>query len=175
MTERFLMLPPAADSVHAFSHQRAPDDRPDETPLGDSPKPVRGLTRRSALAGLAMLPVAVPAVGAAVDPVFELIEAHRKAHAAHMASLELGKRFELRYGLGRGNWISEKPCHDENDAFEELVAAPATTMQGLLAKLAYFDELAGEFETEWMVHERAEAAVLIQSFAASLENIGVRA
>lgn len=48
-------------------------------------------------------------------------------------------------------------------------------MQGLLAKLAYFDELAGEFETEWMVHERAEAAVLIQSFAASLENIGVRA
>lgn len=101
MTERFLMLPPAANSVHAFSHQRAPDDRPDETPLGDSPKPVRGLTRRSALAGLAMLPVAVPAVGAAVDPVFELIEAHRKAHAAHMASLELGKRFELRYGLGR--------------------------------------------------------------------------
>jgi hypothetical protein len=55
-----------------------------------------------------------------------------------------------------------------------LVAAPATTMQGLSAKLAYFDELAGEFETEWMIRERAEAAVLIQSFAASLKNIGVQ-
>jgi hypothetical protein len=46
--------------------------------------------------------------------------------------------------------------------------------RGLFAKLDYFDELAGEFETEWMVRERAEAAVIIQSFAVSLENIGVR-
>src|SRR6266702_3206191 len=59
------------------------------------------------------------------DPVFGLIEAHRKAHAAHMASLELQNRFERRYGAGHGNWISEKPCHDENDAFEALVAEPA--------------------------------------------------
>jgi hypothetical protein len=28
---------------------------------------------------------------------------------------------------------------------------------GLFAKLAYFDELDGELETEWMVRERAEA------------------
>jgi hypothetical protein len=54
-----------------------------------------------------------------------------------------------------------------------FVAEPAATVQGLLAKLAYFDELAGEFETEWMVYDRAEAAVLIQCFAASLKNIGV--
>ena len=54
------------------------------------------------------------------------------------------------------------------------VAEPATTVQGLVAKLAYFDELAGEFETEWMVYDRPEAAVLIQSFAASLRNIGVQ-
>jgi hypothetical protein len=32
--------------------------------------------------------------------------------------------------------------------FEAFVAEPAATVQGLLAKLAYFDELAGEFETE---------------------------
>src|SRR5476649_2177488 len=36
------------------------------------------------------------------DPVFGLIEAHRKAHAAHVASLELQNRFERRYGIGQG-------------------------------------------------------------------------
>jgi hypothetical protein len=92
-----------------------------------------------------------------------------------MAALELQNRFERRYGAGQGRWISTKPCHEENDAFEAFVAEPAVTMQGLCAKLAYFDELAGEFETEWMVYDRAEAGVLIQSFAASLRNIGVQA
>jgi hypothetical protein len=123
-------------------------------------------------AALAIIP-ALPAA-AAIDPLFELIAIHRKTHIAHMASLELQARFERRYGIGGGNWISTKPCTDEDDAFTALVAEPATTMQGLFAKLDYFDELAGEFETEWMVRERAEAAVIIQSFAVSLENIGVR-
>jgi hypothetical protein len=41
--------------------------------------------------------------------VFGLIEAHRKAHAAHVASLELQNRFERRYGIGHGNWISTQP------------------------------------------------------------------
>ena len=45
----------------------------------------------------------------------------------------------------RGGWVSEKPCHDDNDAFEALVAGAATTPAGLLEKLAYFDELASEF------------------------------
>src|SRR3981189_3535474 len=110
----------------------------------------------------------------AIDPIFDLIEAHRKAHAAHMASLEVQNRFERRYGAGQGNWISEKPCHDEDEAFVAFVAAPATTLPGLLAKLDYFDELASEDETEWMTRERAEPDVLIQSFAESLKNIGVR-
>jgi hypothetical protein len=126
-----------------------------------------------AVAGL--IPTAVLAAAAAIDPVFELIEAHRKAHAAHMASLELQARFERRYGIGGASWVSTKPCHDEDEAFTAFVAEPAATVQGLLAKLAYFDELAGEFETEWIVRDRAEAAVLIQSFAASLKNIGVQA
>jgi hypothetical protein len=123
---------------------------------------------------------AIPAADARVnpghtaDPIYAAITVHRKAHIAHMASLELQARFERRYGIGKGSWVSTKPCHDEDDAFMAFVAEPATTMQGLFAKLAYFDELAGEFETEWMTRERAEAAVLIQSFAASLKNIGVQ-
>src|ERR1700745_422556 len=73
--------------------------------------------------------IAAPAVPAAltIDPVFELIEAPRQAHAAHMASLKLQNRFECRYGVGHGSWISTKPCHDEDSAFTEMVAAPATT------------------------------------------------
>jgi hypothetical protein len=105
------------------------------------------------------------------DPVFGLIEVHRKAHAAHVASLELQSRFERRYGAGHGSWISTQPCHDEDDAFEAFLAAPATTIQGLRAKMAYFEELASEFETEWMVYDRALCPALIESFTASLANI----
>jgi hypothetical protein len=123
---------------------------------------------------VAAMPAATLTAALAVDPIYGAIAVHRKTHIAHMASLELQTRFERRYGIGKGGWISTKPCHDEDDAFMALVAEPTTTVQGLFAKLAYFDELAGEFETEWMVRERAEAAVIIQSFAASLENIGVR-
>jgi len=121
----------------------------------------------------AAIPTATLAGIPAIDPMFDLIEAHRKAHAAHMASLELQNRFERRYGAGQGSWVSTKPCHDEDDAFVAFVAAPATTVPGLLAKLDYFEELASEDETEWMTRERAEPDVLIQSFAASLKNIGV--
>jgi len=111
--------------------------------------------------------------GRARSDLCAAIDAHRKAHAAHMASLELQTRFERRYGSGQGSWISTKPCYDEDDAFEAFVAEPATTMPGLRAKMAYFEELASEFETEWMVYDRAACPALIESFAASLKNIGV--
>jgi hypothetical protein len=105
------------------------------------------------------------------DPVFGLIEAHRKAHAAHVASLELQNRFERRYGSGQGNWISAQPCHDEDDAFVAIVGAPATSLPGLSAKLAYLQDLGSEFETEWMIEDRADAGALVRSFAASIANI----
>jgi hypothetical protein len=95
----------------------------------------------------AAIPTAVLAAAPAVDPIYAVIAVHRNAHIAHMASLELQTRFERRYGIGKGGWISTKPCHEEDDAFMALVAEPTTTVQGLFAKLAYFDELVGEFET----------------------------
>lgn len=105
------------------------------------------------------------------DPVFGLIEAHRKAHAAHMASLELQNRFERRYGAGHGSWISTQPCHDEDDAFVAMVEAPATSLPGLSAKLAYLQGLGSEFETEWMIEDRADAGALVRSFAESIANV----
>jgi hypothetical protein len=139
--------------------------------------PIR--SRRAVRAGIAAgaavaaaIPAAAVAAAPAADPVFDLIQIHRKAHSAHVASLNLQDRFERRFGVGEGSWISEKPCHDENDAFVAFEAEPAATLAGLFAKLAYLEELANEFETEWMVRDRADVSVIIQSFAVSLKNIG---
>jgi len=57
------------------------------------------------------------------------------------------------------------------DAFEALIAAPATTLPGLLAKLDYMEELSSEFETEWMIEERLDPGVLFRSFAESITNL----
>jgi hypothetical protein len=118
-----------------------------------------------------VIPTAALAAAPTVDPIFNLIDAHRKAHAAHMASLELQNRFERRYGAGQGSWVSTKPCHDENEAFEALIAAPAVALPGLLAKLDYMEELSSEFETEWMIEERPDPGVLFRSFAESIANL----
>jgi hypothetical protein len=135
-----------------------------------SPTRRRFLTVAAAGATALALPPST-AAAPAVDPIINLIEAHRKAHAAHMASLELQNRFERRYGAGQGSWVSTKPCHDENEAFEAFIAAPATTLPSLLAKLDYMEELSSEFETEWMIEERPDPGVLFRSFAESIANI----
>jgi hypothetical protein len=55
----------------------------------------------------------------AIDPIFDLIDIHRKAVAAHVAAMQLQNRIEKIRGTVRANWITEKPCQDENDAFED--------------------------------------------------------
>jgi hypothetical protein len=104
--------------------------------------------------------------------VFQLIEAHRVAGEAHWAAIREADRLDgVRWGH-----ITEKPCHDENVAFEALVRAAATTQQGLLAKLAYLRAIA-ESDEAWMLDEREGTALdLMKSFAGSLLAIwGVRA
>jgi hypothetical protein len=157
-----------ADSVHSTPRETASKINP---PVDPTRRHLLTIAAGGAVA--AAIPTAALMAVPVVDPVFDLIEAHRKAHAAHMAALNLQNRFERRFGIGEGNWIAEKPCHEEDDVFKEMVAVPATTLPGLIATLAYFEELASEFETQWMIEERAEASVVIQSFRASLKNIGV--
>jgi hypothetical protein len=102
------------------------------------------------------------------DPVFGLIEAHRKADAAHLAAIKELDRLEKIHGFGGGHGaITQKPCDDENDAFEILVGAAANTVPGLLAKLAYLQDL-----EEWMLDEREGTAIrLIEGFVASIANV----
>jgi hypothetical protein len=113
-----------------------------------------------------------PPTNTPVDPIFHLIDAHRSACTAHLDALKVQNRIEKLRGAERGNWITEKPCRDENEAFEALVGTAVNTVPGLLAKLAYLQELAQSDEWSWVIDEREGTALrLIESFAASLANI----
>lgn len=116
----------------------------------------------------------LPVSAEAPDPVYALIEAHRRADAAHRKACKVQDRFERRFGIdNRSGEISERACNGEHDTFEALVAGVATTRPGLLAWLEYLQELDSAFETEWMIVDRLFVPTLIKSFAASLKNVGV--
>jgi len=112
-------------------------------------------------------------ISVGTDPVFELIEAHRKAQAAHIAAIEHLNRIERIRGRGaRADWITYRPCQDENEAFEAMVKAAAVTLPGLLAKLSHLQDIANSAEWRWVFEEREGAAVrLMESFAASIANL----
>jgi hypothetical protein len=124
-------------------------------------------------AALALPPTAAAALEA--DPIFAAIERYNGAAAAHLAAIDELALLEKIHGveLADGS-ITEKPCCDEDDAFEALLAAAATTLPGLLAKLDYIRDLAEQ--QAWMLDEREGAAIsLSESFAESINNIwGVR-
>jgi hypothetical protein len=110
------------------------------------------------------------------DPILELIEAHRRARTALMTAMKTQNRFEKCHGAGAGNWVTTQPCHRENDVFEELAAASATTPSGLLAKIEYFHELATDDEWAWIIldpRDEGTTVALFESLAASLKNVGV--
>jgi hypothetical protein len=155
-----------ADSVHSTP------------PINASALPVDPSRRRilSVTIGAVAATISTPAFATAPanDPLFDLIEAHRRAHITHLESLALQTRLEQKHGNGSCGWVSEKPCLDEDEAFEALIAGTAVSLAGLLAKLDYLQNLDNDDETEWMLHERIHAPALIESFVASLKNIGVQ-
>ena len=123
------------------------------------------LTVAAAGAASAIAAPALPAVST-IDPVFDLIEIHRKAEATHLAALAELNRLE-KSGDHDSDWITEKPCHDEFEAFDTLLSAPATTLRGLEAKLAYLQDIAEQ--QAWMLNDRDDAAIrLLEGFAASV-------
>lgn len=166
-----------AESGHAFPCQPAIAAPKNETRTGESANRFDGVCRRSVLAALALLPAALPvaSLAAPADPIFELIETHRGAVIAWNAALTLQQRLEEAGDWDAADAVAEKPCHDANGAFLALVAEPAITRAGLVAKLAYFQELLVDHETNWTVDECVVPSLLINSFAASLKNIGVLA
>jgi hypothetical protein len=172
-----------ADSVHSTP--------PTNTSAIDHPMmfPPRDPTRRrflavaavasvvgagSLAAAAAMAPDAPQAVTAPrhsrPDPVFALIEAHRKADRDFDAALDEQARLE-RIGDEEGaDLVGEAPCHAAFNAFDVLLAAPATTLPGIVAKLAYLQGIA--HRNAWMLTDRDNAAILLlEGFAASIANV----
>jgi hypothetical protein len=97
MTIERPMFPPRTESVDSFSAQPAIGQPESQTLTSESRKPAKGLSRRAALAGLAVLPAAIPATAAAsADPIYAAIGAHRKAAAASCAaSAEVKRLYDL--------------------------------------------------------------------------------
>lgn len=164
MTERYPMLPPAADSVHAFSPQPAIRQPESQTLTGASRKPAGGLSRRLMPAWLAVLPAAVPAAAEKLaDPIFGAIAACRAAKAAsdaayarvrnlyqEAAEAGLGGDSPLagRYAfvearLGRHpDEYTDGPAFALWDCYEEFAEIEPTTLPGLFAMLIYAGEVA---------------------------------
>jgi hypothetical protein len=104
------------------------------------------------------------------DPVFGLIEAHRRASAAHGIALGEQSRLEQIGDLDAAWSIFEQPCHDEFNAFDALLSAEAITVPGIVAQLAYLQEIAEH--NAWMFSDREDSAPrLLKGFAASIANV----
>jgi hypothetical protein len=104
------------------------------------------------------------------DPVFALIEAHRKAGLAHTAALDEQARLERIGDLDAAWSIAEQPCHDDFNAFDALLSAEATTVPGIVAQLTYLQEIAEH--NAWMFSDREDSAPrLLKGFAASIANV----
>ena len=115
--------------------------------------------------------VTVPLAPAIGDPVFGLIEAHRKADRDHEAALDEQDRLERIGDDAAADPAGEASCHAAFKAFDLLLAAAATTLPGIVAKLAYLQEIA-ERGDAWMLTDRPDAAIhLLESFAASVANV----
>lgn len=73
-----------------------------------------------------------------VEPIFELIEAHREACAAHLAALDEQTRLEGLHDRDADR-VADEPCHAEWRAFEALIDTPPVTFAGLVAWATYLD------------------------------------
>jgi hypothetical protein len=104
------------------------------------------------------------------DPVFGLIEAHRKADRDHEAALDEQDRLERIGDHAAADLAGEASCHAAFKAFDVLLAAPAATLPGIRAKLFYLQDIANR--EAWMFTDRPDAAIhLLESFAASITHV----
>jgi hypothetical protein len=104
------------------------------------------------------------------DPVFGLIEAHRKADRDFDAALDEQGRLERIGDEAAADLVGEALCHAAFNAFDVLLAAPAATLPGIVAQLACLQEIAER--DAWMFSDREDSATrLLKGFAASIANV----
>jgi hypothetical protein len=99
-----------------------------------------------------------------------MIEAHRKADRDHEAALDEQERLERIGDIAAAYLAGEASCHAAFKAFDALLSAAATTVPGILAQMAYLQEIAKR--DAWMFSDREDSAPrLIEGFSASIANI----
>jgi hypothetical protein len=141
-----------AESVDSFSHPSAIGQPESPTLTGESGKPIERLSRRNVLAGLAVLPVALPAAAdLAADPTFALVAVMRAAHAAHGEACDVLSAAEERYGFNSAEAdeayeLGGTACDASYTAAWSLATTPPTTLAGVIKVLRF----ANQFEDEGM-------------------------
>jgi hypothetical protein len=95
--------------------------------------------------GVATASAAVPSLGSAPDPIFDLIEAHRKAWARIVDAHE-----NLRGVLSEDEFTAEIKARDRelDDAKNKLLKTPPATLVGARAIIEYLIEWDKECEPE---------------------------
>lgn len=170
-------------SVDSFPAQPAPDHRPDERPPHESAKPIQGLSRRRALAGLAVLPVVLPAAAAEPDPIFAVIGRHRELGAHYSAAVDISSNMSSDDpGFEAADAVTEERCDALLDhADDELISTLPTTFAGIVALLRYMADLPDWQQPRDFVAWEIDGAtadwhqVLLVTVADALDNISGRA
>jgi hypothetical protein len=103
---------------------------------------VQGLSRRKALAGLAVLPVALPAAAAAEpDPIFAVIERHRQLSELFTAAVDVSSRLEGGPEFEAADAISAERNQALMGHADALIRSIPTTMAGVIALARYVASL----------------------------------
>ena len=103
---------------------------------------MRGLSRRVALAGLALLPAAWPAAAEKSDPAFALIAGKLAADAAHCEAIDAYDEAELNEGIDPD--VAEEAdqrCCAACDVVNKADWRLATTLAGVAAVLRFANEI----------------------------------
>ena len=139
------------------------------------------ISRRTALSGLAALPLAAPAAAAIEpDPVFATIDRHRElsdrlsAATAVSAKLMDGPEFEA------ADEISAARAEDLRERADTLLCTEPTTMEGAVALTRYVASLGAwqlpddDYEGEFADNPSNWQQVFLETLADALENIRER-
>jgi hypothetical protein len=127
-----------ADSVHSTPRTDSSLNRP-----MDSPKPVKRLSRRILLAGLAAVGIptstSVAVATATRDPIFAVIERHRELSAQYGAAVHIsGDMTSDDPGFEAAELATQERCDALLDySADELISLLPTTLAGTVALLRY--------------------------------------